>query len=674
MKRFLKIFVILLAVVILVGGGVIAYIVATLDTEQVKQQISTAVKEQTGRELQISGDFELSVFPWLGFKIGATRFANRAGFEGDFARFEHAEARVKLLPLLSKQVEMSKLVIDGFNLDLQFAADGANNWQDLAGGAHKAAAPSAGKPSAASAGAAGGIALLLEGVEVRDAAIRYRDARSGASYALTDFTLETGRIEMDRDISFNASFLLDLSEPAVKGTYKLAGVARLERGGELVTLRDLKFTSELAAEGMPFTELRSDLAASLSFDQAAGKVSLAPFRLDLEMKGDQLPKSPLKVAIASDISADLKTMAVSLDKLDLLLPGGSLKGTLAFRMPGDSQQIDFNLASEQLDLNQVMPPAPAGEEQGGSAPAAEKPQQAAKPNPALRKLVVNGDLAIGRVLADKLEVDDVKVRVKMRDGIARLNPVTARVYQGLVQKDVTVDLREAAPKIKAKAEVRGFQVGDYLKATMDKDIISGAADLDADLSMTAADADSIKRSLNGTVRFIAHDGALKGINIPDMIRRAKAALSGQTIPPASKQKTDFSELSASATITDGLVNNPDLSMKSPLLRISGKGTAHLVREVIDYRVTAKLVGNLSGQGGEDLKELSGVPLPIHVTGSFAKPEWELDLKSALEAKVKAEAEGTLKKALENPGKALENPKDLLGDPKQKLKGLKNFFN
>jgi len=317
---------------------------------------------------------------------------------------------------------------------------------------------------------------------------------------------------------------------------------------------------------------------------------------------------------------------------------------------------------------------PAGEEETVAA-TENKPDKPAADgsNQAVRSLVVDGDLSIGKIIRDKLLISDVALRLKMRDGQLRVNPFTAKLYGGLVNNDIQVDLRPAAPRVQAKAELKGFQIGDYLQAAMDKDVIAGTANLDADIGLTAADAATIKRSLDGKASFTVRDGALKGVNIPDMIRRAKATLAGQPPPPASTQETDFTELSGTAQITGGVVKNKDLLMKSPLLRINGAGEASLPTEQIDYLVTATLVGTIKGQEGEGLQDLAGLPIPVRVTGSFAQPDWKLDLRSAMEEKVKGQVKGVIEEAVKDPQKALQDPKKLLEEPKKSLEGLKKLF-
>jgi len=142
----------------------------------------------------------------------------------------------------------------------------------------------------------------------------------------------------------------------------------------------------------------------------------------------------------------------------------------------------------------------------------------------------------------------------------------------------------------------------------------------------------VKKTLNGSATFAFTDGAINGVNIARMIREAYARIKGIELPPEEvEQKTDFSELRGSVHIDNGVATNNDFTVMTPLLRINGKGTANLPAESVDYRVKATVVKTLEGQGGEELKDLVGIPIPIHVTGSFAEPKYALDTEALVQA-------------------------------------------
>ena len=146
-----------------------------------------------------------------------------------------------------------------------------------------------------------------------------------------------------------------------------------------------------------------------------------------------------------------------------------------------------------------------------------------------------------------------------------------------------------------------------------------------------ASADEVKRNLNGSADFAFRQGAINGVNIARMIREAYARIKGTELPAEEvEQKTDFSELHGSLHIVNGVATNNDFTAMTPLLRINGKGTANLVADTVDYRIKATLVKTLEGQGGAELNDLAGIPIPIHVTGSLADPHYALDTQALAE--------------------------------------------
>jgi AsmA protein len=250
----------------------------------------------------------------------------------------------------------------------------------------------------------------------------------------------------------------------------------------------------------------------------------------------------------------------------------------------------------------------------------------------------------------------VEVRVDGKDGLVDVDPLSARLYEGSLQGKARLDARTDMPKTTLEQSLTGVQVGPLLKDLAGNDTLTGRTELSSDLSMSGLDPEAIKKSLDGTLRFAFTDGSVKGINIPRLIRQARARLEGETLPPEKEVlRTDFSELTGSARITDGLVQNDDLLLKSPLLRVEGEGQASLPKETIDYRLTTTIVGTLTGQGGEEIQELEGVPIPVQIGGTFQKPSFKLDLAKVLETRA---AEEVKKRAREEVEKKVQEE---LGD-------------
>ena len=81
--------------------------------------------------------------------------------------------------------------------------------------------------------------------------------------------------------------------------------------------------------------------------------------------------------------------------------------------------------------------------------------------------MVSGDLKIDKLTKDTLLISNIAMQIKMRDGILDISPMTAELYRGLASNDINVDLRGASPKVKAKLNLQGFQIGDYLQAAIE---------------------------------------------------------------------------------------------------------------------------------------------------------------------------------------------------------------
>jgi AsmA protein len=149
----------------------------------------------------------------------------------------------------------------------------------------------------------------------------------------------------------------------------------------------------------------------------------------------------------------------------------------------------------------------------------------------------------------------------------------------------------------------------------------------------------LKKNLLANGRFDITDGALYGVNIPQMIRSAQAKLKGDlSADTKEERKTDFSSLTGNFTLENGVATNPDLAMSSPLLRVAGKGSANLLTEALDYRLTTSLVNSLKGQGGSEKDALAGIDIPLAITGTFQKPEYALDTQALLNNQLKEETD------------------------------------
>lgn len=156
--------------------------------------------------------------------------------------------------------------------------------------------------------------------------------------------------------------------------------------------------------------------------------------------------------------------------------------------------------------------------------------------------------------------------------------------------------------------------------------LSGKANVTLDITGTGTSQLQLVESVNGKASVKFSDGAIVGFNLAGAIRQIQQGKL-PNLQTSSSEKTDFSELNGTFNIINGVAQNQDLQLISPLLRVTGAGNIHLAPRTIDYTVKPKLVASLEGQQGN--AALSGLEIPVQITGSWDKPKYEPDLKGVL---------------------------------------------
>lgn len=692
MNKPLRVLAIVIGVVLLLGVAAALTLPRVIDPNTYRDKVATLVKEKTGRELVIAGDIGWSVFPWLGVELGEVRLANAPGF-GDrpFAQVAGMQVRVKLLPLLRKEVEMSTVVLDGLQLNLAKDKSGRTNWDDLLAAKPAAPRPAEEKPAEAGAPLA---AIAIGGVQVRDARLEWDDRAAGARQTIEKLNIELGAIEGAKPVDLSVDFRLTGDKPARTADVKLTGVAQLAESRRQLEIGDLKLAVNAQGEGLPGNALAAELSAGLALDLDKRTLALrdllfkalglsvhgqaqgsgigtdalqftGTLKLDEFVPRDLLKKLGQKLPETSDAGVLAKAgaefafkagpNAANLSDLKLRLDDTHITGNAGIR-DFASAATTFDLSVDAIDLDRYLPPrkpepAQAAPAATGAAPAT--PAQAAGaagaalfPVETLRGLKLNGTLKIGQLKAWQIRSSNVSVTLAADGGLLRAHPASARMYQGGYQGDVSVDVRGKQPRLSMNEKLSGVQIEPLLKDMLGEAKVTGTTNLALQLTATGNQPQAIRRTLNGNASFAFTDGVIKGLDVLGEIRKAYAVVRGK--PPGNvSSETEFSALTGTATIVNGVVNNPDLQGKSPLMQVQGNGTANLVTEALDYRITATLVDTLEGKG-----ELTGRPIPVKITGTFDKPKVGVDLEQVLKQEVQKQIEEKVQDKLKGGLKGL----------------------
>ncbi|MBI3529895.1 MAG: AsmA family protein [Betaproteobacteria bacterium] len=552
--KLLKWVLIAAGAVVLLFAGALAFIAATFDPNQYKAQVADLVKEKTRRALTIEGDIRLMLFPKLGVHLGKIRLSEFKS-DKDFAGLDDMRISLALIPLLSRQVVVDQIQLDGLRANLVKHNDGKTNFDDLLGEEKKEASAKPAEPAKAQTP----IKLEVEGVRISKAALVWKDETTGVECAISDFNLKTGRVAPDVPTKFDLAATIRATQPKVD--------VKLQMGGTLVA--DLEKQTANA-----------DLAMKLDESNIKAKFAVADF--------------------------------------------AALRST-------------FDIAIDRLNVDKYLPPKKPGET--AKAPTGSQPEQPIDFSP-IKKLDVAGSVRIGDLTASNIKAQNVRVDVKARNGRLDVDSLVANLYQGSVKGLASVDAN--TNRIAIRQNLAGISIGPLLRDAIGQDLLEGRGNVALDVTTTGNLVSAMKKALNGTAKIELKDGAIKGINLAQSLRNAKALFTGGKREAeqgaVAGEKTDFSELTASFDIRNGIAHNGDFLAKSPFLRLTGEGDINLPESTLNYLAKAAVVASSAGQGGKEMADLKGLTIPVRASGPFTALKYKLEFGSVLADSAKQKLE------------------------------------
>ena len=128
MNKALKWGLIICASLVVIIIAAILIIPRFVNVQKYKPELEKKIAEASGRPFSVSDDLRFSLFPWIGLSFSDLHLGNIKGFkEKDFVNVKSFEVRIKLLPLLSKDVQVKKFILNEPRIVLVKNKDGSVN-------------------------------------------------------------------------------------------------------------------------------------------------------------------------------------------------------------------------------------------------------------------------------------------------------------------------------------------------------------------------------------------------------------------------------------------------------------------------------------------------------------------------------------------------------------------
>ena len=559
--KILKVLAGLLSIVIVLIVAAVIIIPLVVDPNDYRDEIVAEVKRTTGRDLQINGDIALSVFPWLGLELGELKLSNAKGFgDAPFASIKQAAVRVQLMPLLSKQVEVDTVLLDGLNLNLAKAKDGQTNWDDLASAGKeqtyshqtKSERRAASKDAATDSKAAMPLAgLAIGGVNVSNANVSWRDDSSGQQVSIQQFNLEIGAIMPGQPVDLKLDFVVDNQAPAIKANIQLSGSPHLnikmdqldisklmlsvDAKGDLLNGKPVKLKLEtgvaldLSKEQLNLNALQLDadglalngdlVANNLNSEPAfGGELKLADLNLREWLVRHDLPLPETadatvltRVAMTATVNGTPRNLDVT--KLALVLDDSNLTGNLKVNnLAAVMPAVNFDLNVDAIDLDRYLPPptdesAPAKTGRTTTAPAKEptqsKPKQTTTPASATTDAQPKSKQTASvakKALQPEPELLPVKLLRQLDvNGIFYVGRLTVKK---MLAEDVELKVKAKDGHLKVGQQVKSFYQGN-LQGEVNIDVRGKEPQLQITKNLTNIQAEPLLQNL-------IDDGRLRG--------------------------------------------------------------------------------------------------------------------------------------------------------------------
>ena len=579
-------------VIRIVAGLAILIAVATagvflIPKDRVMAVALEQLRQATGRDVQVKGVGQMTLWPSLGVRTGAVTVSNAPwGTQTPLFQADALDVSLDLMALISGDVQIRRVAAVAPRLALETNADGQYNWQF---------APIGASPSTeGSSPHARARKITVEEIEVEDAVI---------SFAAPDRPIERVQgidLWFEQEAGTGSAELTlsgRLSEDAITLTADISAFEALQARQPSDVALNLRtkggsatFDGRLAATG--------DVAGRAALDiNNIGTVLAA-----LGLASDILPAS-LGPEIAGDVQLAVRPSFVSLQDLTLAAGQNQVSGDLEIDLQG-KPKITGKLSSTGLDLGPAM--SSGGATTGNSRTHADSGRIDAS---VLHLVDAEFAFDLASLKVPQTALGRVSGDVALENGRAVLRIEQAEAFDGTLSGDLVANARDGF-SASADLKANGLSLASITRDLMGQASVSGRLNGAVDVLASGETSQALMRSAEGTGRLAIGSGTVGGIDLL-AIMQGSAPGSGTTV---------FESITASFALRNGSLFNKDLLLKHELYQAKGAGRIGYVARDLDYRVTPVFFGEL---------DALGLAIPVLIRGSWSAPLVIPDVEQAL---------------------------------------------
>jgi len=660
--------------IVLVIAGLLIF-VATFDVNQYRGSIQSQMEKRLDRKVTLGG-MHLSLFPPR-FRVQSVQISDDSEFsEAPFVKAQELNVSVQLMPLLHKDVEIDSLNLERPVVNLIKNGAGVWNFDSIGQGTNTPQTSSSGQ------------SFTLGALTITDGQLSILDQTKGKTPSVYDhIDVALKNFSPAKPFSVDASVRLAGSSQEAK----LSG-----EGGPIVngnpvatpfhgtlTLKQIglsdfaKFMNSSVLEGTD-----GIISGETKINSQSGKL-MAQGQTEIQNAKVRGMELGFPVVAQYDLTDDLAAELLSIQSLLLKLGSTPLQMSGTVNTKPTPALLDLKAKATNISIAEAAKLAAASGmalSQGTTATGnvnANIEAHGPANKPALNGTITGSNIQLsGKSVPQPIQIPSVNLNLtasqvqsnsfNVTSGGTTLNTqFTLRNYQSPTPNvDATVRAPNAQlPAILAMAKAYGV-------TSLDK--VSGEGTMNLNLratgpvkSLTSAE---IRRALNGTVDLNFNNVKYAGANIGRELSTIAGFLNANAGSQSTGGTTNISKLTGNILVKNGLAQTNNLNAVLDIGNLAAVGTANLVDETLNLRVTAvlsqatsqKVGGNsIGGYMQTALANNQGeLVVPALVTGTFSNPKFAPDVQQIAQMKLKG-----LVPNLQNPGSLAGALQGLLGGPK-----------
>lgn len=624
----MKIVVGLLVVIVLLVGGILS-LPFLVDLNQYQDRYKPLIEEALNRKVQLQ-DIRLTIWPRLGARIAGFTVLDDPSFRsGPFASLTSLDVGVKLMPLLSRKVEIEEITLRDPVITVIKNAAGILNVSTVGPASGTTTPPTEpGAPPPPAGDPLQALALLaVDRVSIDGGQLTYRDlsASPAAEYQVQNLELSLKSVHLGETPTIHVG--------ATVQPYNLP-VALDGSFGPLVQALEIK---------------RYDLALGLGRIAITVQGSLTGGKLNVTLSAPSISTADIPIALPLTKPVQIKNLRVA-----ATAPYPFRQGVPAMEL---AEVTDLGLAV-------VM---------GGSSLNVKGTVLGGHAKIALTAPSVNtADLPVDSGLKHPIDVKNLEVNADLKGQDARLTNLSFQLFDGQAKALGGMSLGSATPPFNGKVTLQGLQLGPAFAAvTPDSTVsVSGTAAMDIAVAGRGFSMPDLTKTLEGPGHVEVKDGRIEGVSL---MQEAVTLLKVVGLSVENAKATAFSAMESDFVIKQGVVTVAKLLLDSHDFQATGQGTVGF-DQALNLAVNLNLSQTVSQKiaGSSPIARLAlkdgRLKLPLLITGTVQNPSYGLDMKG-LTGKAQEQVQEKLKGAVEGLLKGTTAPADLKKEGQDLLKGL-----